>query len=661
MPTTTCNKIPVIFPGHLLLIFLFVLFTGNAAAQKTWFKSNCPRSQKQAELWYFGEKAGIDFRSGTAIPLLDEDVMTAFKASASICDSVGNLIMFTDGRRVWDRSFSLMPNATGLAGDLGATQPCVIVPWPGDSSLYYIFTVDILKFQDSITFTTQGLSNTVIDLKLRNGLGDATSSILNAPLLSPVSQKLTAVKHKNDKYFWVIVHEWNSDKFYAYLVNYSGIAAPVISAVGSIHGGNSKDANNAVGYLKASPDGSRLALAITEKKVIEVFDFDNETGVVSNAQSYTTTRPGVNPYGVEFSPDCRFLYATLFEIGGVVTPSRPSFIYQFDLKNGLTNPAIIDSIAGLRIAAMQLAPDGRIYLSRTNNILSKRDSLEVIYNPNRPGKACNFNMLNNVANSNFSLLGRKSIYSLPNFVQSYLNVPPFTWDSVCEGDITRFQITNIANIDSVTWDFGDGGTSNQMDPLHEFTSPGTYLVKLTEKFNGQNFTDSISVINYPKPVISLGDTVLLYSGSTINLHAGGGFTEYLWSNGSRDSVINVRNQGSYWAKVKDIHCCINADTTFVKVFEYFIPNAFSPNGDGINDVFRVNGLYKNIKFSMIVYDRWGQLVFKSENVDKVWDGTYKGQICPPETYVWIVNIGFLGQDIITNGDIVFKGTVTIIR
>ena len=655
------NNHSTVFSGRILFSLLSLLLFCSAPAQTTWFRTNCPRSQKQAEVWYFGEKAGIDFRSGTASPLTDENVMTAFKASSSICDSSGNLLFFTDGKKVWDKTFTLMPNATGLAGDLGATQPCIIVPWSGDSALYYIFTVDILKFQDSINFTTKGLSYTIIDLKLRNGLGDAVSASLNRPLLSPVCQKITAVKHGNDKFFWVIAHEWNSDKFYAYLITNAGIAPPVISSVGSVNGGNSANSNNSLGYMKASPDGKKLALAITQKKEIGVFDFDNQTGVVSNPKSYLAAKAGVNPWGIEFSPDGRFLYATLFELGGVVKPSVPSFVYQFDLKNGLGNPVVIDSIPGVRVAAMQLATDGRIYLSRTNTYASKRDSLEVIYNPGRPGGACNFNLLNNVPGSGFPLLGRKSIYSLPNVMQSYVYTPTFSWDSVCHGDVTRFHITNKANIDSVIWNFGDGGNSTDLDPIHLYATPGKYLVKLTETFNGQSFSDSLWVTSYPLPTISLADTILLYSGSSINLHAGGGYMEYLWSTGSRDSVIAVESQGSIWANVKDFHCCINSDTTFVKVFEYFTPNAFTPNGDGVNDIFRVTGLYKNITFNMVIYDRWGRLVFQSDDVEKGWNGIFEGQYCPPESYVWIVHIGFLGQDIITQGDVVFKGTVTIVR
>lgn len=616
---------------------------------------------KQAELWYFGEKAGVDFRTGTAFAVTDQNVMNALKATSVICDSLGNLLFFTDGRRVWDRTFNLMPNATGLEGDLGSTQPCIIVPLPGDSSIFYIFTTDIIIFRDLVNYTTQGLTYTMIDLKLRNGLGDASPVYLNVPLLTPVCQKLTGVAHANGKDFWVITHEWNSDKFYSYRISNAGIASPVISAAGTLNGGDSKSANNAVGYLKASPDGRRLASVISHSKIVEVFDFDNVTGEITNPQTYTAAIQGVNPYGVEFSPDSRFLYATVLETGGVETPSRPSFLLQFDLAAGLSAPVIIDSLPGIRMAAIQLGPDGRIYLSRTKNHQSKKDSLEVIYNPTRPGRECNFNLLNNLPGSGFPLSGRKSVYSLPNLVQSYVHVPAFRWDSVCQGDVTRFRITNSANIDSVLWDFGDGTTSTSFQPLHRYAAPGSFKVRLTERFNGKSYTDSLLVTNYPLPVIALPDTVMLYTGSSVNLHAGGGYEHYLWSTGSGDSVVVASHSGNYSVHVIDSHCCANDDTTYVKVFEFFVPNAFSPNGDGLNDVFRVFAQYTNVAFRMVVYDRWGQEVFSSDDISKGWDGRVNGRECPPESYVWVVNISFLGQDIITTGDIVKKGTVTIIR
>jgi len=416
-----------------------------------------------------------------------------------------------------------------------------------------------------------------------------------------------------------------------------------------------------LGYMKFSPDGKQVAEAISGLNKVETFNFNSSTGELSNPQSYTFSKPGVSPYGVEFSPDNKKLYISLLQLTGNGPPTSPSFICQFNLQAGLTNPVYIDSMAVIRTGALQLATDGRIYASRTVNLINKKDSIDVIYNPTRPGTECNLDLLNHVPQSRFSLAGRTSLYSLPNFIQSYFNIPVFTYDSNCLGDVTRFHITNKANIDNVFWNFGDGATSVMTDPVHQYSQPGTYLVKLTENFNGENFTDSLTVTVHPLPHIGLGDTILLYSGSAIKLHAGGGNMEYTWSTGSTDSIIPVDKQGEYWVRVMDHNCCRNSDSVYVKVFQYFVPNAFTPNGDGKNDVFRIVGLYRNIRFNMYIYNRWGQLLFHSENIDNGWDGTYKNAACPPDTYVWMINIDFLGQDIISQGSVELKGSVIIVR
>jgi gliding motility-associated-like protein len=64
---------------------------------------------------------------------------------------------------------------------------------------------------------------------------------------------------------------------------------------------------------------------------------------------------------------------------------------------------------------------------------------------------------------------------------------------------------------------------------------------------------------------------------------------------------------------------------------------------------------------MYIYDRWGQLLFHSENIDEGWDGKYKNNPCMSGTYTWLINIDFLGQDIVTKGSVVLKGTVILLR
>ena len=654
----------LLLPFKGLLIFFLGLIFIEPKAQSVIHAdmpvSNCPRSQKQASIWYFGEKAGIDFRSAEALPLTDGNVMTSIKTGAVISDSLGNLLFYTDGKKVWNRNFELMSETNSLEGDQGATQPAIIVPFPSEPDRYYIFTVDIMAFNPDNTYTTKGLTYTVIDMKMRNGLGNITE-IMNIPLLNPVCQKLTAVKHNNGHDYWIIVHEWNSSRFFSFLISSDGISDPVISSAGSFIGGGYADQNNAFGYMKAAPDGSKIALAITGLNKIELYDFNNTSGIVTNPLSFTSTDPGISPYGIEFSSDARKLYSTHLQVTGDGPPAFASKIYQFDLRNGLDNPVLIDSVPNIRIGGLQLAVDGRIYVSRTINLTSKLDSLDVIYNPNRPGKECNYNLLNNLPGARFSLAGRQSIYGLPNFIQSYFDIPAFTFDSICFRDLIFFNITNKANIDSVLWDFGDGTTSSDPDPDHIYPSPGTYLVRLTESFNGRSYTDSGYVKILQLPYLHLGDTILLYSGSSINLHAGGGFTDYLWSTGSGDSIINVESGGNYIVRVKDEHCCYNSDTVYIKPFQYYAPSAFTPNGDGKNEVFRLIGLYSDIQLNLSVYNRWGELIFSSDDLYTGWDGTSGGQISPEGTYIWVAKIRFLDKDVVTNNNVVLKGSITLLR
>ncbi len=644
---------------RILLLFVFFI-TGSLVtrAQQGWYVTDCPRSMQQAEVWYFGEFAGIDFRSGTAVPLDDQNVMKAPNSGSVICDSIGNLMFFTNGKICWDRTFSAMSNATGLSGNGGMTQPTLVVPWPGNPSQYYVFTADMPPFQSA----SKGFCCTLIDMTLRDGLGDAVSSMLNKPLLDQVNPRITGVKHANGNDYWVIAHHWGDDGFYAYQATPAGLAPPVVSNTGSVHTGTIDD-QDFVGYMKTSPDGSRLALALSGSRKVELFTFNTQTGSVGFEGSYSIADPMMYPYGVEFSPDNKLLYVTVMQKPGSGI-TQPSSLLQFDLTSGLDNPVEIAVVPDIRLADLQLATDGKIYISPSISINPSdyKDYLDVIFNPNRKGTACNYARLNH-APAVFTLNGRKTVFGLPNFISSFVNIPHFSREFVCHQEVTRFRITNEANIDSVSWNFGDGtAPSADRIPVHQYQSAGVYSVTLTEFFDGESYPVSIPVTIYSLPQAGLPDSVLMYTGSTVNLKANEGIKSYLWSpTGETTSMITVGAEGRYIVDVEDLHCCTNSDTTRVRVFEFYIPNAFTPNGDGLNDVFRVVGLYTDISFSMKIFDRWGKQVFESDRIESGWSGISGGDYCASGTYAWVVKIAFRGQDIITQGDIEFKGTVILIR
>ena len=651
---------------YLLLTFftgINLLLFAQIEGLKNQLVTDCPSSMMQADNWYFGNYAGIKFNGNSPVALTDNNVMKVLKSAAVISDSLGNLLFFTDGMTVWDRSFQKMPNGTGLSGNPGATMPCVIVPIPYDDHRYYIFTVDMVL---PPPLGTKGFCYSIVDMNLRNGMGDVTD-IMNVQLLPEVSEKVTAVRHKNGKDVWVIAHKWNSNEFYAYLVTPTGIQNPVVSAIGLTHSGTIQE-NHGVGFMKLSSDGTKLALAISGEDEFEIFDFDNNTGVISNA--ITSAQTYKSAYGIEFSADCSKFFVTTMDITNLL-PSFPSKLYQLDLKAGdatavLNSATLIAVDTNYRMGGLQLGTDGKIYVSRNVNQFTAYDSLGVIQNPDRPGASCNYNNIGGSLGHGFYLNGKQSQFGLPAFMQSFVDIPAFTYDSCCLGDLTTLRITNTTNIDNVSWDFGDpasgSNASNALSPSHVFSAPGVYTVSLTETYNGEDYTFQEKVTIHALPPVDLGEDISLFSGSTATLSAPEGYDEYLWSTGATSSSITVDSKGTYWVRVKDNKCCINTDTIEVSIYNYYVPNAFTPDGDGTNDVFKaVGGLSIGIQFRMYIYNRWGQLVFSSDNILNGWDGKLNGSYCSSDVYAWVIYISFSSESIIQRDDFVMRGTVTLLR
>lgn len=270
------------------------------------------QAQNEAAIWYFGFNAGLDFNSGAPVALTN-GMLSTNEGCSTISNSNGQLLFYTDGIRVWDKSHNVMPNGTGLFGNPSSTQSGIIVPKPNNPNLYYIFTVDDEAGPN-------GLRYSEVDLTLNGGNGDVNAN-KNILLTTPTAEKISAIEHTNGNDIWVITHEWNSNNFFAYLVTPAGVnTTPITSTVGAFHGGG--NTSNAIGNLKFSPNGERLALAQAyEPNFVEVFDFDTATGLVSNPifiNGIFTENGSDGPYGVEFSPDSNTLYVSDANYSGTV-------------------------------------------------------------------------------------------------------------------------------------------------------------------------------------------------------------------------------------------------------------------------------------------------------------------------------------------------------
>lgn len=374
-------------------------------------------SNKQAAIWYFGNKAGLDFNQSPPVPLYDTE-MNISEGCASIADANGRLLFYTDGLNVWNNKHQLMPNGTGLLGNTSSSQSALIVPHPSNPILYYIFTVDAAD----LVGVADGFRYSIVDLSLDNGYGDIT--IKNELLLTNPTEKVAAVKHCNNKDVWVVAHDWNTADFYIYKITEDGFnPIPHIQTIGMNHTGGSLNTGNMAGYLKFSSDGSRMAVVIRDASAIEIFDFDTYTGLISNPIRLQDPDWGWT-YGVEFSPDGQLLYAS--------TLLSSAKVLQFDLTAG--NAAAIKASEFVvaskpNFGTLQLALDQKIYIVSYNS-----QSMGAIQTPNLLGINCQYQ------DSVLDLSPNQSVLGLPNFIQSYFseefpvcpNMPNF---DVCQGKV----------------------------------------------------------------------------------------------------------------------------------------------------------------------------------------------------------------------------------
>lgn len=356
-------------------------------------------AQGENKIWYFGDKAGIDFNSGTPVALTNGSLQS-FEGNATISDPSGNLLFYTNGGplnsgynytgAIWNRNHTVMPNGALDSADGGcnsSAQSALIVPNPGNPNQFYVFTTDCQE-----NAMLGGFRYSIVDMTLDGGLGDVT--VKGVSITNAVAESMCGIKHANGTDFWVIVHKISGSRaFYAYQITGTGISAPVITTIGH------KVYQNA-GQMTATIDGSKIGYCSTDSTA--VFDFDNSTGILSNYADLNK-----HSFGGSFSANCRFFYTSY---------NVPPYdkIYQFDMDApsipgsevliaDSTNPTIISQMGSL-----QLAPNGKIYIGRLG-----RQYLGVINNANLPGNLADYQA------NGFYLGGRTSHLGLPNLINGF--------------------------------------------------------------------------------------------------------------------------------------------------------------------------------------------------------------------------------------------------
>ena len=501
--------------------------------------------QHLTNTWYFST-AGLDFSSGQS-KLIKSDSINNHEASSTISDSLGNFLLHSNSTRIWNKSQKLMLEKNKrLRGDVSSTQGALFVPKPGSSRLYYLFTIDNQG---------GGLYYSLVDTKLD------TLIEKDVPLDPWVTEKMTASIHRNQRDVWVVVHKYNSDSFLSYVVTEEGVSHdPVVSSVGTVHAYDDRGANT-LGQMKISPQGDQIAVAVKYQNIVEVFDFNTQTGVVSSPYSLSTARKhDWNPYGVEFSPDGSKLY-----VGAGNEESY--YISQYDLHRSSVqeiNQSEYVLNSPNRISAMQLGLDGIIYIASP-----LQHFLGAIATPNLSGKNCSYQP------DYVYLEDRVSMFGLPNFITSYFrDLPP---QLIAKPRNTcleaTFNITNLAKdqIASVSWSFGDLSPAQTIDDErrfsieHQYVLAGTYTANANVKLKdgtGFTLTRQVSVEGL---FFSLGNDTTFCGGDTLAIHLPSGLLEVELNAMGRvsDSVVYITNSGSL-VVTRYNNSCYYSDTIYVK-------------------------------------------------------------------------------------------------
>jgi gliding motility-associated-like protein len=265
--------------------------------------------------------------------------------------------------------------------------------------------------------------------------------------------------------------------------------------------------------------------------------------------------------------------------------------------------------------------------------------------------------------------GFTTVHVLPNGKAN------FKWDSLCTNRPTLFYNQSNENgsvLVNYNWNFNNGGPGSSIKnpPPVIYTTGGQADVTLTLTALGcENFPDSITKtvqINVSKPGIKYKD-ITVPEGSTAFIHARDSVgIIFNWSPlvqlnryDTRYTQFTAINDVKYLIRISDIHTCVTTDTLNILVLKkpgFYLPTAFTPNGDGLNDVVKpyLIGM-KGLK-SFSIFNRWGNRIFYSTTYGQGWDGRYNGEMQNSNVYVWVLEFYNANNELQKE-----KGTITLIR
>lgn len=377
-----------------------------------------------ANIWYFGNGAGIDFNEEDGLDppprsIAEAHAMDAPAGTSTISDANGDVLFYTNGSTVWNRENEVMENGEDIGGDSTSVQAALIIPLPSDETIYYIFTTEEVYGEESYR-----LSYSIVDTKFRDNNG-GNGRVLEKDILlfAKSTERLTSFEGGDG--FWLLSHEFGNNTFRAYPITAEGIGVPVVSSFGGVHTLN--DPMSAKSGMKFSNDGQRVAVSIIDGSddYVEIFDFDPATGEILEFNYRIDLNEGGSSndevYDVHFSPAGNKLYATMNNragggAGGRILEYRiDSFSTEQTRRDSRTDISLGSNL-NVNFGQIQTGPNGALYVA--------------VETPGNPGGSAFVSSINvnedttgvsGISPQAVALTVGNSRLGLPNFVQNNAN------------------------------------------------------------------------------------------------------------------------------------------------------------------------------------------------------------------------------------------------